>query len=221
MYIHALSGLNLLNQFSAWSCVYSCYMCPVAFRPSSTGACPLVQQRASGMANWQMRFWMLCVEVGSAPRTSKIISGFRKVSMVPSQYKDCLSQVWGFPCDVKDKTIARLSYLSHGEPYTGKTTSLYWDGPQYFNLGSQAAKLVGPVLEKRQDDSADVGPTLIAVLDHMSVIVTRIANNPTVPSTTCLGQQNTKRSALMALCEVNPPVDSNTESVSPSWRHYG
>ena len=31
---------------------------------------------------------------------------------------------------VKDKTVARLSYLKHRDPYTGKTTSLYWDGPQ-------------------------------------------------------------------------------------------
>ena len=31
---------------------------------------------------------------------------------------------------VKDKTVARPSYLSHGDPYIGKTISLYWDGPQ-------------------------------------------------------------------------------------------
>ena len=30
---------------------------------------------------------------------------------------------------VKDKTVARPSYLKHGDPYTGETTSLYWDGP--------------------------------------------------------------------------------------------
>ena len=30
---------------------------------------------------------------------------------------------------VKCKTVARPSYLSHGNSYTGKTTSLYWDGP--------------------------------------------------------------------------------------------
>ena len=30
---------------------------------------------------------------------------------------------------VKDKTVARPSYLQHGDPYTGKTASLYWDGP--------------------------------------------------------------------------------------------
>ena len=32
--------------------------------------------------------------------------------------------------NVKDKTVARPSYLKHGDPYTGKMTSLYWDGPQ-------------------------------------------------------------------------------------------
>ena len=31
---------------------------------------------------------------------------------------------------VKDKTVAKPSYLSHGDPYTGNMTSLYWDGPQ-------------------------------------------------------------------------------------------
>ena len=30
---------------------------------------------------------------------------------------------------VKDKTVLRQSYLLHEEPYTGKTASLYWDGP--------------------------------------------------------------------------------------------
>ena len=33
---------------------------------------------------------------------------------------------------VKDKTVARPSYLLHGDPYAGKTTSLYWDGPLVF-----------------------------------------------------------------------------------------
>ena len=33
------------------------------------------------------------------------------------------SHVW-------DKMVARPSYLQHGDPYTGKTTSLYLDGPQ-------------------------------------------------------------------------------------------
>ena len=35
----------------------------------------------------------------------------------PSQYKDHLFKVWG-------------SHFKDGDPYTGKTTSLYWDGPQ-------------------------------------------------------------------------------------------
>ena len=29
---------------------------------------------------------------------------------------------------VKDKMVARQSYLKHGDPYTVKKTSLYWDG---------------------------------------------------------------------------------------------
>ena len=31
---------------------------------------------------------------------------------------------------VKDKMVSQPSYLKHGDTYTGKTTSLYWDGPQ-------------------------------------------------------------------------------------------
>ena len=34
---------------------------------------------------------------------------------------------------VKDKTVTNPSYLEHGYPYTGKTTSLYWDGPLLAN----------------------------------------------------------------------------------------
>ena len=30
---------------------------------------------------------------------------------------------------VKDKTVTKPSYLKHGDPYTGKTTSLCWDTP--------------------------------------------------------------------------------------------
>ena len=30
---------------------------------------------------------------------------------------------------VKDKTVARLSYFPHGNPYTAKMTFLHWDGP--------------------------------------------------------------------------------------------
>ena len=48
----------------------------------------------------------------------------------PSQYKDRLSQVW--VSNVKDKAVARPSYLQHGDTYNGKTTSLYWDDPWPF-----------------------------------------------------------------------------------------
>ena len=49
-----------------------------------------------------------------------------------SQYKDHLSLPRYGDSHVKDKTVARLSYLSHGDPYNGKTTSLYWDAPWYW-----------------------------------------------------------------------------------------
>ena len=41
----------------------------------------------------------------------------------PSQYKDGLS-MYGIAM-LKDKTVARPSYLYHGDPYSGKTTCLY------------------------------------------------------------------------------------------------
>ena len=45
----------------------------------------------------------------------------------------CLSIKTIFPrygdSHVKDKAVARPSYLQHGNPCTGKTASWYWDGP--------------------------------------------------------------------------------------------
>ena len=43
--------------------------------------------------------------------------------MVPFQYKDRLSRYGD--SHVKDKNVIRPSYLLHGDPYTGKTISLY------------------------------------------------------------------------------------------------
>ena len=44
---------------------------------------------------------------------------------------------------VKDKTVTRPSYFQHGDPSTGKTTSLYWDDPQAFCVtGSIATTLL-------------------------------------------------------------------------------
>ena len=48
------------------------------------------------------------------------------VSRATSQYKDSPSR-YGY-CHFKDKTVVP-SYRWHGNPYTVKTTSLYWDGP--------------------------------------------------------------------------------------------
>ena len=44
----------------------------------------------------------------------------------PSQYKDGVSRYWEF--HYKDKMVVTPS-LYNGNPYTGKTTSLYWDSP--------------------------------------------------------------------------------------------
>ena len=46
-----------------------------------------------------------------------------------SQYKDRLSQVWGFPCKKIRRSPDRLIFSMGIHPYTGKTTSLYWEGP--------------------------------------------------------------------------------------------
>ena len=45
-----------------------------------------------------------------------------------SQYKDSLSMYGDF--HYKDKKVVRPSYLYNGNSYTGKSVSLYWDGPQ-------------------------------------------------------------------------------------------
>ena len=45
----------------------------------------------------------------------------------PSQYEDDLPRHENFYHE--DKTVTRPSYLYNGNPYTGKTTSLYWNGP--------------------------------------------------------------------------------------------
>ena len=50
----------------------------------------------------------------------------RITGLATSQYKDCLSKVWD--SHVKDTTVARQANLLHGDPYTNKTKSLYWDG---------------------------------------------------------------------------------------------
>ena len=50
--------------------------------------------------------------------------------------KDVFPSYGDFP--VKDKTVARPSYLWHGDTHTGKTTYLYWDGHQ--NLKSKWMK---------------------------------------------------------------------------------
>ena len=50
------------------------------------------------------------------------------VYCAPSQYKQCLSR-YAYS-HLKGKTLWRPSYLWHEDHYTGKTTSLYCDGPQ-------------------------------------------------------------------------------------------
>ena len=49
-------------------------------------------------------------------------------SWVLSQYEYCLSR--SGELHYKDKMVARSFFIYNGDPYIGKTTSLYWDGPQ-------------------------------------------------------------------------------------------
>ena len=46
----------------------------------------------------------------------------------PFQYENSLSRYVDF--HYKEKMVVRLSYLYNGNSHTGKTTSLYWNGPQ-------------------------------------------------------------------------------------------
>ena len=57
-------------------------------------------------------------------RVSKLLDCC-KVHQGPSQYKDCLS--WYRDSYYKVEMVVRPSYLYDGNPYTGKTVSLYWD----------------------------------------------------------------------------------------------
>ena len=50
----------------------------------------------------------------------------------PSQYKGSFFTYWDF-C-YKDEVVGRLSYLYNGDPYTGKMTSLYWQGPHVLEM---------------------------------------------------------------------------------------
>ena len=55
-----------------------------------------------------------------------------------SQHKESLS--WFRDFYYKDKTVVRLSYLYHGNSYTGNMASLYWDYTQVVDI-----LLQGPV----------------------------------------------------------------------------
>ena len=42
----------------------------------------------------------------------------------------------------KDKTVVRPSNLSHGDPYTGETVTLYWDSPMFWHPNHSKSKYV-------------------------------------------------------------------------------
>ena len=49
-----------------------------------------------------------------------------------NQYKHYFSRC--VDCHDNDKTVVRPSYLYHGDPYTGKTASLYWNTLQVISI---------------------------------------------------------------------------------------
>ena len=55
----------------------------------------------------------------------------RSAETTMDSWAPCLKTIfpWYGDSHVTDKTVARPSYLQHEDPYTGKTISLYWDGP--------------------------------------------------------------------------------------------
>ena len=86
---------------------------------------------------------------------------------------------------VEDKTVVRPSYLQHGDAYTGKTTSLYWDAPCFWQLrlyelqkllaaGESGIRMVGlcpgfvktALTQYFQDTEAAGDPDSIALLKH-------------------------------------------------------
>ena len=56
-----------------------------------------------------------------------ISEGYPILQQLLSQYKDGFSRYRDFHS--KDKTAVKPWYFYNGDPYTPKTTSLYWDGP--------------------------------------------------------------------------------------------
>ena len=69
--------------------------------------------------------WLVCTNPLIHPiNTLRLVN-----TWAPSQYIKTIFPRYG-DSHVKDKTVVRLSYLSHGDPYTGKMTSLYWDSPE-------------------------------------------------------------------------------------------
>ena len=68
-----------------------------------------------GWIDWWVNVWMYGYGYGDCAPGPRL-----NIKSVSPSYGDFR---------VKDKTVARPSYLRHGDYYTGKTTYLYWDGP--------------------------------------------------------------------------------------------
>ena len=50
-------------------------------------------------------------------------------TLVWSQFKIKIPAYQCMECHYKDEVVSRLSYVYNGNPYTGKTVSLYWNSP--------------------------------------------------------------------------------------------
>ena len=86
-------------------------------------------------SRWVLPLWPIAIQVSYsvqsqvANETCAVI-GWNTCdsSRAPSQYKNRLSR-YGDSHD-KDKTLMRPPYIYHGDPYAGKTTSVFQDGSQ-------------------------------------------------------------------------------------------
>ena len=68
---------------------------------------------------------------GKPGEIRKMSGRFSPHTRASSQYKDGLSRYVDFHYMYKDETVFRPSHLYYnGNPYTGKTASLYWDSPE-------------------------------------------------------------------------------------------
>ena len=79
---------------------------------------------------------------------------------------------------VKDKTVARPSYLLHGDPYTGNTTRLYLDGPLVPLTGS-SKEFCSWVWKRGKDNHVGMFSLWLAHNELISQVILKSYNTAT------------------------------------------